>query len=107
MTVTRFEYDDAGRLIRSVSVSEPEWSPDDVALLVASKILGREIGSHGFPMSEAMDPANQFGFSGPQAPLVDFAEKARLDAQDAFYKQHDKKDHPVNRNGHIWGVTKR
>ena len=106
-TVTHYEYDDDGRLVRSVTVSEAEWSPEDVALLVASRQAERELGSHGIPLSEAFDPANQFRFKGQDAPRVDYAEKARLDAQEAFYKQHDKKDMPVNRHGHVWGVTKR
>lgn len=94
-------------MVRSVSVTESEWSPEDVALLVASRQAERELGSHGIPMAEAMDVANQFAFKGQDGPRVDWAEKARQDAQDAYYKQHDKKDNPVNRNGHVWGVTKR
>lgn len=90
-----------------MAISEPEWSAEDVALLVASRQQERELGSHGIPLSEAMDPNNQFKFKGQDAPKVDFAEKARLDAQDAFYKANDRKDNPVNRNGHTWGVTKR
>lgn len=90
-----------------MAVCESEWSPEDVALLVASRQQEREVGPHGFLFSEAFDPANQFAFKGQDAPKVDYAEKARLDAQEAFYKQHDKKDNPVNRHGHVWGVTKR
>lgn len=94
-------------MVRSVAIPEPEWSAEDVALLVASRQQERELGSHGIPLSEAMDPANQFKFRGQDAPKVDYAEKARKDAEAAFYKKHDTKDNPVNRNGHIWGVTKR
>jgi len=90
-----------------VSIPESEWSPADVALLIASRQKEREIGSHGFPMSEATDPANQWAFEGQKAPLTDWAEKARADAQDEYYKKWDKKDAPVNRNGHIWNVSKK
>lgn len=107
MTVTRFEYDDDGRMVRSVAIPEPEWSPDDVAFLVASRLKERELGPHGIPMSEAMDPANQYAFEGRDKPLVDWAEKARKDKQDAYYKQYDQKDNPVNRNGHIWTVQRK
>lgn len=58
-------------------------------------------------MAEALDPANQFAFEGFDKPLVDYADKAQHDAADAFYKKHDKKDYPVNRNGHRWGVRYR
>ena len=94
-------------MVRSVSVTESEWSADDRAFLIASRMTEREMGPHGIPMSEATDPDNQFKFKGQEGPQVDWAEKARLDAQEAFYKQHDKKDNPVNRHGHVWGVTKR
>ena len=106
--MTRYEYDGDGRMVRSVSITESEWSADDRAFLIASRMAERELGPHGIPMSEATDPANQFAFDAPEKPIVDWAEKTKRDRMDAFYKQHDKKDNPVNRNGHIWGgVTKR
>jgi hypothetical protein len=106
-TFTRHIYDADGRLVGSVSVPEPEWSPDDVALLVASRQHQQSLGAHGFPMSEATDPANQFAFTGQKAPIVDFFEKARLDDQDKYYKQYDTKETKVNRNGHIWTANKK
>ena len=105
--MTVYEYDTEGRMVRSVATPEPEFSPMDVALLVGSRRVERDTGRHGFPMGEATDPANQFAFRGSDGPRIDWAEKALLDAQDAYYKQHDKKDAPVNRNGHIWSVSKR
>jgi len=53
-------------------------------------------------MSEATDPANQFAFYGAE-PVTDWAEKARLDKEDAFKKQHEK----ANMNGVIFSVKKR
>lgn len=90
-----------------MSIPEAEWSPEDVAFLIASRLREREFGSHGIPMAEATDPDNQFKFVGQKAPKVDYAEKARLDAESAFYKKHDTKDNPVNRHGHMWGVAKK
>jgi hypothetical protein len=47
--VTTHEYDDAGRLIRSVSEPEPEWDDDDRALMRALWLVeGDECpGCHG------------------------------------------------------------
>lgn len=106
MTVTHYEYD-GDRLVRSVSVSEPVWSPEDVALLVASKQYERSLDENGVPISESTDPVNQFRFKGPEKPLTNWATKTRDDLRDAYYKKYDTKDAPVNRNGHLWTVTRR
>jgi hypothetical protein len=88
----------------TVVTRTPEFTREDVALLVASRRMQREIGPHGIPMSEAMDPANQFAFKGPGQPKVDWAEKALRDDIDAYYKGRP----DINRNGHKWGgVTRR
>lgn len=55
-TFTRHHYDDDGRLAESVSWTESEWTPDGVALLLASR--RENIGPHGVPMDQALDPAN-------------------------------------------------
>lgn len=101
MTVTHYEYDDGGRLVRSVSVPEPEWTPEDVALLVSSSRLEREVGPHGIPMSEATDPANQFAFEGHIR--TDWAEKAKRDKLDELRKR----DKDANLNGYYAVVSKR
>jgi hypothetical protein len=90
-------------MVASVTTAEPEWDPEQVALLLESRAIDAERGPHGFPMSEATDPANQFVFEGSKAPLTDWAEKAKRDQMDAFYKAWP--DAP--RNGHIWTVKKR
>jgi hypothetical protein len=88
----------------TVVTRTPEFTREDVALLIASKRMQREVGAHGIPMSEAMDPANQFAFKGPGKPQVDWAEKALRDDIDAYYKGRP----DINRNGHKWGgVTRR
>lgn len=76
--------------------------------MLVARQAEREIGPHGIPMSEATDPKNAGKFAGQKAPRVDLAEKARLDAQQRYYKENDKdQKNPMNRNGHIWGVTYR
>lgn len=105
--VTQFEYDGEGRVVRQTTLREAEWDREEYELLIASRELEAETGSHGFPMAEAMDPANQFAFKGSDTPVIDFAEKARLDAQEAYYKKWDTKDRPVNRHGHVFSVVKK
>lgn len=97
--MTTFEYD-GDRLVRSVTVREPEFTPAEVALLLASKRAAAELNKYGVPWSEAMDPANQFRFKGQKAPRVDWSEKAVLDEKDAYYKANPS----ANRNGHMWGL---
>lgn len=87
----------------TVVTREPEYTDEDRARLIALRRLEQELGPHGYPMSEAMDPANQFAFEGYEKPRTDFVEKARKDAMDAYYKRYPDAD----RNGHIWGVKRR
>lgn len=84
--VTTFEYDGAGRVVRAITVREPEFSDLDRRWL--SDSLAQEQaprGSHGWLMTEATDPANQGRFFvGP--PTVDFAAKAEIEARDEAEK---------------------
>lgn len=67
-----------------------------------------DLGPHGHPMSEALsplaDPNNPDGqwVYDADLPYVDFAQRARDDAKDAFAKQYD--GHPPN--GLVWVVNK-
>lgn len=67
----------------------------------------KDRGAHGQPMSESTSPlANPINPDGQWtyqsgAPLVDYAEKARRDAEDEYRKQYDKVP-----NGLIFPVTK-
>lgn len=92
------------RLVGSVTRRESEWSPRDRAEVIALARLEAEMGPHGIPMSEAMDPANQFAFQVNKRPSMDWAAKALGDAQDAFYNGEGK-DKP--RHGHQWRVSKK
>ena len=81
----------------------PEFTREDVALLLADLALEQDMGPHGIPMSEATDPANQFAFEGFALPRVDFAAKAMEDAKAKYYKEWP----DANRNGHLWGVRRK
>ena len=55
--VTTCEYDSAGRMLRSVTVREPEFDADSLASLLMNRAASlRARGSHGHLLSEAMDP---------------------------------------------------
>lgn len=97
--VTSFEYD-GDRLVRQVTVREPEWSPDEVALLIAGRRFEAETGSHGVSMSEATDAAFAGKWRFNEKPKVDYVELARMQAQAAHYKQYPSaKD---EQRAHIW-----
>lgn len=88
--VTTYEYDDDGRLLRAVTVREPEYSAWDRAVLLADVAASKvPRGHHGVPLHEAADPENQFAFEVPP-PRMDWAQKALDDAQEAFKKQNPK-----------------
>lgn len=89
MAVTRYEYDDAGRLVGSWVEREPEWSRADVEALVAL-LESRRVGAHGFALSEATsrdgDPSNperEWDWHVP-LPTFDFAQAA-LDREKKRY----------------------
>lgn len=98
---TTFVYD-GDRLVETVTRKEPEWSKAERDLMVAFTLLEAETPSHGVPLSEATDPANQFAYRVPD-PVVDFAAKALADHEAAF----DKKYPDQNKNGYLWQVERR
>ena len=63
-----------------------------------------DLGPHGIPMSEAMDPQNEHAFAAANGglPSIDHAERAVEDAKDRYYAQWPE----ANRNGHKWGVIR-
>jgi hypothetical protein len=109
--VTTFEYDDDGRLIRSVTVREAEFSPEDVALLIASRRSERVKRSPtGYTIAEATDPENADAFyvrrneKGVPLPKRDYSMIPLLRAQDDYYKQFpDAKGD----SSYVWTVEKR
>lgn len=54
---TTYEHDDAGRLVRSVEVTEPEWDAESYALLAALADYQADLCPRcSEPVSESMDP---------------------------------------------------
>lgn len=75
--------------------------------MIVARQSDHERDENGFLWSEVTDPANEHAFVGSEKPSVNWAAKARLDATEAYYRKYDKKNAPVNRNGHIFRVTKK
>jgi hypothetical protein len=103
----RHEHYDAAGVLTGYTIvrRDPEFTEQDRAWLLGSRAADAEPKSHGIPLSEAMDPANQFAFKGQEVPRIDYADKALKDAQDLFYAGRPKDE---SRNGHRWGrVTRR
>lgn len=87
--MTHYEYDDEGRLCRSVTAQESEWSQGDVDALIASRRAAQAPrGQHGRLLSEATDPALSDRWEVP-LPKRDFAA-AKLHAAQAKRR----KDYP-------------
>ena len=110
---------EAGVVVGHVVHREPEWSPADYDLLAAEDAWERSLDPNGIPMDEATDAqagerdgafffragvrtVNPETKSVHYAPVTNYAEKARLDAEDAF-----KKDFPdSSMNGAYFHVEK-
>jgi hypothetical protein len=94
---------------RVIHRREPEFSSEDVALLLAHRALeARPRGPHGELLAESTDPRADpskpggWHYEANQKPRIDYAAKAVADAQDAFYEKWPK----ASRNGHQWYVTR-
>lgn len=98
--VTHYIYE-GDRVVRSVTVREPEFSSDDLRLLLASGLVEADVGSHGVSMTEATAKENQFAFTAE--PVIDFAAKAIGDASDTRRKQFPDEPH----HGVTWRVKKK
>jgi len=77
-----------GRVSESVSWTESRWTPEEVALLLASR--RRNLGPHGVPMDEAMDPANRGRFVAEAA--TDFAAQAVAAAKKKYESDYAHQD---------------
>lgn len=83
--------DAEGRVV-SVTVTESRFTPEERALLIASRRAEQVlIGEHGLPLSEAMDDKNQFAYEGT-GPRTDWAQKAIDDRVKAYKAQHPDAD---------------
>lgn len=87
----------------SVTVTQSRFSKAEVAILIASRRKEREPrGPHGWTISEATDPDNQFSFVVPN-PITDHAQVALSAKQAEWVKKHPNTD-PSTR---LWRVEKR
>lgn len=91
------------------SWTEPEWDSEQVALLVAEARLVALTGPNGEYLPDATaDGADPNDYESgyryiAEGPFVNWAEKTRLDAIDAFKKQAGDS---VNLNGRYWTVNR-
>ncbi len=87
-------------MVRSVTVREPEWTPDVVAQHLAAHRLESDMGSHGIPMSEATDAAFAGKWLVNDRPQVDYVKLAIGKQRDTYYKAYPSaKD---DQAAHIW-----
>jgi hypothetical protein len=99
--VTSFEYD-GDRLVRQVTVREPEFTRAERALLLASRRHEAGLNRFGIPWKEATDPANQFRQRFEGFSRMDYSEKAVEDFKEAFFKKYP----DASRNGLQFGVRR-
>lgn len=101
--VTTYEYDDGGRLIRSTTVHEAEFSAWDRAVLLADVAASKvPRGRHGLPLHETTDPDNQFAYE-VLPPRMDWAQKALDEFQEAYKKANPK----ASLGALMWKVARR
>jgi hypothetical protein len=110
---------DGDRVVGHEVRREPEYSPLDVRMLLAQLVWERSLDENGIPFDEATDPQaakrdGEFFFragipvENPQthvvsnAPLINYATKAREDALDALRKAEPE----GNLNGMFFPVVK-
>ena len=87
-----------------MTVREPEWSPDDVAAVLASRRrFNTKRSPTGYPLTEATDPANRGKFT-VDLPTTDFALQALLREQKRYEEKFPsaKGDRSL-----IWNVGKK
>jgi len=114
-TLTEYEYDTEGRVVRSLTTTESAFNVEQVDLLLAIREYQRNLDANGIPFERATSQAANPNPDpdSPQAhpvrflahgPFVNFAEKSRLDAEDAYKKQAGD---DVNLNGMFWTVEEK
>jgi hypothetical protein len=110
--VTDYIYDDTGRVVQTVTSREAEFDEEQVDLLLAVKQLRDDVGPHGQPMTEAIDPQGAPSVRGKKpggyhyrASVVgtDWAADALREAQEARYAD---KAAAGGRDTDIWVVEK-
>jgi hypothetical protein len=86
-SVTTFEYDGRGRLVRAITVREPEWLEEDRDWATADlhEQASKCSSGCGLPLDETTDPANEGAYEAP-LPTRCFA-CTTLSARQAEYKE--------------------
>lgn len=97
-------YDGSGRVVSVRVEREPEWSSEQVSLMLGVQAYERSLGPHGQPMDEALspdsDPSNRNGARiyragvpvvTPEgktiyAPVVDWAQRTQDEAMENYRK---------------------
>lgn len=86
------------------------WPREDVALLHAARAIDAETSPNGYKWADEVSPeadpskrggSFRFAVAGG-LPVTNYAEKARLDAADAYKEANPK----ANMNGLVWHVEK-
>lgn len=90
VSVTTYEHDEQGRLVRAITVHDPEWLDDDRDWAAADQ---QEQASRcegcGFPRDETTNPDNEFAYVAAE-PLKCHACAARTRKRQ---KVEDPRDH--------------
>lgn len=79
------EYDEAGTLIRTVVVREPEWDQHERALMLAHFSNMADQGPYGVPLSRAT--AKDAFFRAKEFPTENKAVTAVLRRQKAYFEE--------------------
>jgi hypothetical protein len=103
---TRYEYDVDGRLVGSVTQREPEFNPEERALLLAMAEIENDIGHHGHPLSETTSPlasgSKRLWHYEAEGPYADNAAQVEAEARTKYTKQYPDKA----LDGLFWVVKK-
>jgi len=113
--LTEYEYDEAGRVVRSLTMTESPFNLEQVDLLLAIREYQRNLDANGIPFERATseDANPNVDENTPQkhpvrflaqGPFTNWAEKSRLDAEDAYKKLAGD---DVNLNGMFWTVEEK
>jgi hypothetical protein len=95
---TEYEYDADGRLIRSVTTTEPEFTAAETSLLLYSRLQERSVNEYGIDRDIATDPANKHLFVAE--PTIDYSV-AKVEAAQREYREQYKHQ---NLDGYRWSV---
>jgi len=98
-SVTTYEYDENGRLVRSVTVHDPEWTEEDYGWAAAEESNRAALcpGGCGHPLEETIDP--DIEWEAP-LPVVCFACRT-LAKRQAEYQRPDVEP------GHLFHVQRK